>query len=72
MARRNQSTFLNDIFIIFSKLPWWLGLLFAPLSYVFISSYAVAPVFDSTNPMQHLSMALFISLRQFSSMSFLH
>ncbi len=54
MARRKQSSGLKDIFIIFSKLPWWLGLLFAPLSYVFISSYAVAPVLDSTNPMQHL------------------
>ncbi len=52
MARRKQSAPSNDIMFIFSKLPWWLGLLFAPLSYVFISRYAVAPVFDTTNPTQ--------------------
>ncbi len=52
MARRNQSTFLNDIMFIFSKLPWWIGLIFAPLSYFFMSSYAVAPVFDTSNPTQ--------------------
>lgn len=52
MARRNQSYALKDIMFIFSKLPWWLGLIFALLSYVFISLYAVAPVFDTSNPMQ--------------------
>jgi restriction system protein len=52
MARRKQSSGLKDIFIIFSILPWWLGLIFAPLSYVFISSYALAPVFDTSNPTQ--------------------
>ncbi len=52
MARRKQSAPINDIMFIFSKLPWWLGLIFAPLSYVFISSYAVAPVFDTSNPTQ--------------------
>ena len=52
MARRKQSAPINDIMFIFSKLPWWLGLIFAPLSYVFISRYAVAPVFDTSNPTQ--------------------
>ncbi len=52
MARRKQSAPINDIMFIFSKLPWWLGLIFAPLSYFFISSYAVAPVFDTSNPTQ--------------------
>lgn len=53
MARKN-STFLNDIFHIFSKLPWWLGIILAPLSYFFINSYAVIPVLDIKQPIQHL------------------
>jgi restriction system protein len=54
MARRQKSSGLNDIFIVFSKLPWWLGLIVAPLSFIAISKYAVAPAFDTRNPTQYL------------------
>lgn len=54
MARRNQSTFLNDIYFIFSKLPWWLGLILAPASYLYIDSFAVLPILDPKQPITHM------------------
>ncbi len=54
MARRNQSTFLNDLYFIFSKLPWWLGVILAPASYLYINSYVVTPILDPKQPVAHL------------------
>lgn len=54
MARRNQSTFLNDIYFIFSKLPWWLGIILAPVSYLYIDSFAVEPVLNPKQPITHI------------------
>ncbi len=54
MARRNQSTFLNDIYFIFSKLPWWLGAILAPLSYLYIDNFAVMPIPTPKQPATQL------------------
>jgi restriction system protein len=37
MARRKQST-LEDLIEIISYLPWWVGVLLAPISYVLIQA----------------------------------
>jgi restriction system protein len=54
MARRAQSTFLDDLYFIFSKLPWWLGIILAPISYFFINSFVVMPTLDPKQPVAHL------------------
>lgn len=54
MAGRNQSTFLNDLYFIFSKLPWWLGAILAPVSYWYIDSLAVMPTLAPKQPVTHL------------------
>lgn len=58
MARRDQSTFLNDLYFIFSKLPWWLGIILAPVSYFFINSFVVMPTLDLKQPVTHLFNSL--------------
>jgi predicted RNA-binding Zn-ribbon protein involved in translation (DUF1610 family) len=49
MARRNKSTVIEDIIEIVSKLPWWVGVVLALVSYLYLhhvaaQTIAVAPI----------------------------
>ncbi len=45
-----KSGLLDDLVVIGSKLPWWLGLLLAGASYAWLHWYASTPVPTSTDP----------------------
>ncbi|MCB2181317.1 MAG: restriction endonuclease [Desulfobulbaceae bacterium] len=67
MARRKQSPF-EDIIDITSKLPWWVGILLAIVSYLFLHAYAIREVIPPTNSQnlsQTMATGLFRSLALF-------
>jgi restriction system protein len=50
MARRNKSTVLEDIIVIVSKLPWWIGVVLALISYFYLHHVATQTVAIATSP----------------------
>jgi restriction system protein len=44
MARRRKGGFADDLMEIFSRLPWWAGVIVAVIAYVLLHQVAVEPV----------------------------
>lgn len=51
MARKSRG-FVDDIFEIASRLPWWAGIMLAVLSYFLLHRYAVAEIAVNVKPAQ--------------------
>ena len=51
MARAKTSP-IEDMMIIASKLPWWVGMLLALVSYLVLHSFAIAPIAPLAGPNQ--------------------
>lgn len=67
MARKKQSPF-EDVIEITSKLPWWVGVLLAIISYFLLHAYAVQEIVNpasSQNLNQAMTNGLFRTLAQF-------
>ena len=43
MARRKKSTFFEDMMDVVSMLPWWMGLVLAVISYLWLHNVATQP-----------------------------
>lgn len=67
MAKRKQSVF-EDLIDITSRLPWWVGILLAIVSYLVLHSYAIQEVTPASNPQdmsQVMSKGVFRSMALF-------
>lgn len=62
MARRKNSSSIEDVFSIAALLPWWLGVALAIAAYAFISSYAVMPEVDPQRPTAHIQQSMIYPL----------
>jgi len=58
MARRRSGGLVEDLLTIFSRLPWWVGVIVAALAYVLLHQVAVQPVPLQTQPGQVGGMAV--------------
>lgn len=66
MARRKQSA-LEDLIEIISYLPWWVGVLLAPISYFLLHAYTLKEI-PRVDSMQDLNSVVIPSmLRVFAS-----
>ena len=50
MARREKSSPAEDFIVVVSKLPWWVSLILAVVSYLVLHAYANQPIAISTAP----------------------
>lgn len=50
MGRRHHRTAMDDMLDIASRLPWWLGIVLALISYVVLSSMVARPVVQDASP----------------------
>lgn len=55
MARRSKTSFIEDLYFVASKLPWWLSVVIAVMLFVYLDSKAVMPVIDPKNPAAQVS-----------------
>lgn len=55
MARRSKASFIEDLYFVASKLPWWLSVAVAVILFVYLDSKAVMPVIDPKNPAAQVS-----------------
>lgn len=55
MARRSKTSFIEDLYFVASKLPWWLSVALAVILFVYLDSKAVMPVIDPKNPAAQVS-----------------
>lgn len=50
MARRRRGGLVEDLLEIFSRLPWWVGVIVAVIAYALLHSVAVQTVPFETQP----------------------
>ena len=55
MARRSKSSFIEDLYFVASKLPWWLSVVVAVILFFYLDSKAVMPEIDPNNPAAQVS-----------------
>ena len=55
MARRSKSSFIEDLYFVASKLPWWLSVVVAVILFFYLDSKAVMPEIDPNNPASQVS-----------------
>jgi restriction system protein len=55
MARRSKTSFIEDLYFVASKLPWWLSVAIAVMLFLYLDSKAVMPVIDPKNPAAQVS-----------------
>ncbi len=55
MARRSKTSFIEDLYFVASKLPWWISVVIAVMLFVYLDSKAVMPVIDPKNPAAQVS-----------------
>jgi restriction system protein len=54
MARRNRSTVLEDVIQLVAKLPWWLGVFLALISYLWLHNVASQPIVPPPTDLKHV------------------
>lgn len=52
MGRRNRTSLADDLLAVAAKLPWWLALLIAVISYWALHAYVKQPIGTLTTPAQ--------------------
>jgi restriction system protein len=56
MARYRKTSFIEDLLVIASKLPWWLSLAIGTLLYLWLHAVAIKPVAMGSRPDQYADM----------------
>jgi len=56
MARYRKTSFIEDLLVIASKLPWWLSLAIGTLLYFWLHAVAIKPVAMGSRPDQYADM----------------
>lgn len=54
MARRKKSSFFEDIIGLASMLPWWVGLLLATVTYIWLHHVAIQPLVSPPADLKHI------------------
>lgn len=54
MARRNRSSAFEDVIQLVAKLPWWLGISLALISYLWLHNAALQPIAPAPTDLKHM------------------